>query len=213
MKYLIKKLSVGILTVGSVAFLSAQKIDTKSKTLLDAVKSNYKTQKNTYFKFVYGSGKGQVSKTLPGIFYSSGDKYKLKIMGTEQIFDGRQIYNINEDDQEVTIASPNGNAMFSPINYLDSYNKEYNVSYVGKKNANGVKADLIKLTPIKSNGLKSVYLFVNSSKNELVKLEQYSNNGEVAVIAIKNYKANQNLSSDMFTFNKSKYSNYIITEL
>lgn len=213
MKYLIKNFIAGVLTVGTFAVVAAQKIDSKSKSLLDDVTRNYKVQKNTYFKFVYGSGRGQVSKTLPGIFYSSGDKYKLKIMGTEQIFDGKKIFNINEDDKEVTIASPNGNEMFSPINYLNSYSKDYNVSYVGKKNANGINADLIKLSPIKKNGLKSVYLFVNASSKQLVKLEQYSTNGDVAVIAIEAYKANQNISSDMFTFNKSRYSNYIITEL
>lgn len=214
MKKIIKNITLGILTFGSVLMVSAQKIDSKSKTLLDAVTKNYKAQNNTYFKFVYGSGNGKVTKTEPGIFYSAGDKYKLKIMGVEQIFDGKKVYNINDEDQEVTIAEPNGSeAMFSPINYLDTYTSEYNVSYVGKKYANGVNADLIKLSPLKKNGIKNVYLFVNPAKKELIKLEQYSTDGSVSVIAIKDYKANQTLNSDMFTFNKSKYGSYLVTEL
>jgi hypothetical protein len=47
----------------------------------------------------------------------------------------------------------------------------------------------------------------------MVKLEQHGNNKDVAVIAIKEYKEKQNLDSGMFTFDKNKYKNYLITEL
>ena len=102
---------------------------------------------------------------------------------------------------------------FSPTNYLDSYKKEYNTVYVGKRTTGGVSTDLIKLTPIKNNGLKNVYIFVNSAKKQLVKIEQISSDNTVAVIVIKEYKANQTLSSDMFKFNKNNYKDYIVTEL
>ena len=199
---------------GSIGFANAQKIDAKSKTILDGVTKNYKANNNSYFKFVYGSGNGKITKTEPGIFYSQGDKYKLKIMGTEQIFDGNKVYNISSDDHEVTVAKPNGGEMmFSPLNYLESYSKDYNVKYLGKINVNGVYSDRIKLTPIKDNGLKYVYLYVNSAKNQLVKLEQFSNDNSISVIAMKDYKANQKLSGDLFSFDKNQYKDYIITEL
>ena len=135
-------------------------------------------------------------------------------MGTEQIFDGNKIYNISEEDMEVTIAKPNGSdAMFSPINYLTSYRKDFNVEYVKKIKVNGVNTDLIKLTPVKKTGLDYVYLFIDSATNKMVKMEQHGINKDVSVIAVKEYKENQTLSGDMFTFDKSKYKNYIITEL
>ncbi len=215
MKNIISKIVLGSFVIGAIGFASAQKIDAKSKQILDAVTNNYNSKQNSYFKFTFGSGtNGQVTKTEPGIYYTAGGKYKLKIMGTEQIFDGSKIYNINEEDMEVTIAKPNsGDTMFSPINYLTSYRKDYNVSYVGRRNVNGVNADFIKLTPVKNNGLKHVYLFVDSAKKQMVKLEQHGTNKDVAVIAIKEYKENQTLSSDMFTFNKAKFQNYVVTEL
>lgn len=196
-----------------VAF--GQTIDDKSKKILDAVTQKYHTNKNNYFKFSFGSGtQGKVTKTEHGIYYSAGDKYKLKIMGTEQIYDGNKIYNISEEDSEVTIAKPNENqAMFSPINYLANYRKDFNVSHAGQLKINGIKADYIKLTPVKKSGLSIVKLFIDTKNNSIIKLEQHGTNKDVAVIAIKEHKANQNLSSDMFIFNKSKYANYIITEL
>lgn len=215
MKTILKKVTLGIFVLGTVASFSAQKVDAKAKSILDAVSSNYKAKNNVYFKFVYGTGNGKnVTKTEPGIFYSAKNKYKLKIMGTEQIFDGSKIYNISAEDQEVTVAKPTGNEqMFSPLNYIEEYKKGYNVKYVGKVRVNGVNTDYIKLSPTKNNGIKEVNLFVNTAKNQLVKLEQFSTDNSVSVIAISDYRENQNLSNSMFSFDKAQYKNYIVTEL
>ena len=215
MNTIFKKISVGIFTVITVAGFSAQKVDAKAKTLLDAVANNYKSKNNVYFKFVYGTGEGKnVTKTEPGIFYSSKDLYKLKIMGTEQIYDGNKIYNISTEDQEVTVAKPTGKEqMFSPLTYIEEYKKGYNVKYVGKVTVNGVKSDYIKLTPTTKNGIKEVNLFINDAKKQLVKLEQFSTDNSVSVIAISNYKENQTLNNDIFSFDKNQYKNYIVTEL
>jgi len=215
MKKIISKIVVGTLIVGSIGFVQAQKIDAKAKKILDDITANYNSKKNSYFKFAFGSGmNGAVSKTEPGIYYSAGNKYKLKIMETEQIFDGNKIYNINTEDMEVTVAKPNANStMFSPINYLTTYRKDYNVVYGGKKAVDGVNADLIKLTPVKANGLKYIYLYVDSAKKQMLKLEQYGNNKDISVIAIKEYKENQQLDPNMFVFDKAKFKNYLVTEL
>lgn len=215
MKKIISKIVLGTLVVGSIGFVQAQKIDTKAKKILDDITANYNSKKNSYFKFAFGSGmNGAVSKTEPGIYYSAGDKYKLKIMETEQIFDGNKIYNINTEDMEVTVAKPNASStMFSPINYLTSYRKDYNVAYGGKKTVDGVNADLIKLTPVKANGLKYIYLYVDSAKKQMLKLEQHGNNKDISVIAIKEYKENQQLDPNMFVFDKAKFKNYLVTEL
>ena len=215
MKNILKKVTLGIFALGTAASFSAQKVDAKAKSILDAVSSNYKAKNNVYFKFVYGTGNGKnVTKTEPGIFYSAKNKYKLKIMWTEQIFDGSKIYNISAEDQEVTVAKPTGNEqMFSPLNYIEEYKKGYNVKYVGKVRVNGVNTDYIKLSPTKNNGIKEVNLFVNTAKNQLVKLEQFSTDNSVSVIAISDYRENQSLSNSMFSFDKAQYKNYIVTEL
>ena len=215
MKKVISKIVLGTFVVGSIGFVQAQKIDAKAKKILDDITANYNSKKNSYFKFAFGSGvNGTVSKTEPGIYYSAGNKYKLKIMETEQIFDGNKIYNINTEDKEVTVAKPNeSSAMFSPINYLTFYRKDYNVSYSGKKNVDGVNADLIKLTPVKANGLNYIYLYVDSAKKQMLKLEQYGNNKDISIISIKDYKENQQLDPNMFVFDKNKFKNFLVTEL
>lgn len=214
MTQLLKKTSLIGLIISNIILVSAQKIDSKSQTILDAVTSSYKSKKNTYFKFTFGSGSGSVSKAETGIFYSSADKYKLKIMGIEQIFDGNKIYNINAADKEVTIAKPNdSDAMFSPLSYLETYKKDYNVTYTGKKNIANRSVDQITMIPIKDNGLKQVDLYIDTPNKKIIKLEQLSASNQVATITINDYKENQNLSPGLFSFDKSKYPKYLITEL
>ncbi|WP_374440072.1 outer membrane lipoprotein carrier protein LolA [Epilithonimonas sp.] len=213
MKHYLK--AVLTLTLAGASYTAhSQTIDTKSKTILDDVTKNYKSKKNSYFKFSYSSGTGSNMQTQTGIFYSDNNRYKLKIMGTEQIFDGNKIYSISDEDKEVTISKPNDNQVhFSPLSYLDSYKKEYNVTYSGKKTMSGIPVDVIKMVPVKNNGLKSVTLYVNTPQKKLIKLEQVSTTNEMAVISISNYKDNQTLSPSLFSFDKSKYQNYLITEL
>ena len=215
MKNTWSKISLGILIVAASASFSAQKIDAKAKTILDAISTQYKSKNNVYFKFVYGTGNSKkITRTETGIFYSAKDKYKLKIMGTEQIFDGKKLYNISAEDQEVTVAKPTGNEqMFSPLNYIEEYKKGYNVKYMGKLMVNGVNSDYIKLTPTSKNGIQEVNLFVNAAKKQIVKVEQFSTDKSVSVIAISDYKENQNLSSALFNFDKDQYKNYLVTEL
>ncbi len=200
-----------ILSLGMLSMAAAQKVDSKAKNILDETSANYKSKSTMYFKFVYGMGNnGKVSKNQTGIFYTSKNKYKLKIMGNEQIFDGNKVYNINTEDMEVTIAKPNGSeAMLSPINYLDSYKKDYNISYTGNKN----NLEVIKLTPTKKNGIKHVFLHINKAKKQIEKIEQYADNNDITTISISQYKENLKVEPSTFSFNKNLYKNYLITEL
>lgn len=198
-----------ITAVGIINLIHAQKIDNKAKGILDAVSANYKSKNTLYFKFSYGTGSGKTSKNQTGSFYASKDKYKLKIMGNEQIFDGNKTYNIDEDEQEITIAKQNSKETLSPINYIDSYKKGYNIYYIGKNK----NLDIIKLTPTKNNGIKEVFLYVNTSKNNVEKIEQYSTDKHITTITITEYKENPKVDSKIFTFNKNLYKNYLITEL
>jgi len=187
-----------------------QKIDDKAKDILDAVSENYRKKDNTYFKFKYTTQ----SKVQDGTFYTLGDKYKLQVSDTEQIFDGNKVYNINLNDKEITIAKPtNKKVIISPLNYIDSYKDGYDVEYVGKKNVGKQRTDLIKMTPVDGGDGKYVNIYINFAKKQLVKVEQILDNDEIEVIEVLKYSENQKLSESIFSFNKADYKNYIITEL
>ena len=202
---IIKKI-LFVFVTGVVTMVFAQKVDSNAKNILDAVSAHYKSKNAIYFKFIYATA----GKNEMGDFYASKDKYRLKIMGSEQIFDGNKIYNINEEEQEVTISKSNGGEnVLSPMSYLEAYKKNYNIIYVSKKN----NQDIIKLTPIKNNKIKQVLLYINFTKKQIEKVEQYTANNTKTSIIISQYKENIAVSSSVFSFNKNQYKNYFITEL
>ena len=202
---IIKKI-LFVFVTGVVTMVFAQKVDSNAKNILDVVSAHYKSKNAIYFKFIYATA----DKNEMGEFYTYKDKYRLKIMGSEQIFDGNKIYSINEEEQEVTISKTNnGENMLSPMNYLELYKKNYNIIYVSKKN----NQDIIKLTPIKNNKIKQVLLYINFAKKQIEKVEQYTANNAKTSIIISQYKENIAVSSSVFSFNKNQYKNYLITEL
>jgi len=200
-------------TIVFVMFYSlsfTQKIDDKAKSILDAVSENYRQKNNTYFKFMYITP----NKVQNGTFYASGDKYKLKIADVEQIFDGNKVYNINRKDKEITIAKPTSKkVIISPLNYIDSYKEGYNVEYIGKKNIRRIQADRIKMTPVDGEDGKYVNVYINSTKKQLIKLEHILGDNEMEIIEVSKYSENQKISESTFSFDKSDYKNYVITEL
>src|SRR5690606_41936127 len=108
MKNIFAKAAAGAMVLCAAAMMQAQKIDTKSRQILDAVTTNYKAKKNSYFKFTFGSGVNeQVNKTETGMYYAEGPTYKLKIMGTAQIIYGNKTYKVKQDEKESSIAKPN----------------------------------------------------------------------------------------------------------
>lgn len=202
---LIKKISF-VFAFGVSVLSYSQSIETKAKNILDAVSSNYKSKKNVYFKFNYKIDTNSENKV--GVFFSSKNKYRIKVLENEQIFDGNKIYNINEEEKEITIAKPTSDdVLLSPMSYLDSYKKGYSISYMGKKN----KQDVVKLIPMKKNGIKQVLLYINTSKNRIEKIEQYAKN--TTSITVTEYKENIKIVLGMFSFNKNFYKDYFITEL
>ena len=202
---IIKK-TLFVFVTGVFTMVFAQKVDSNAKNILDVVSAHYKSKNAIYFKFIYATA----GKNEMGEFYASKDKYRLKIMGSEQIFDGNKIYSINEEEQEVTVSKSNGGEnVLSPMSYLEAYKKNYNIIYVSKKN----NQDIIKLTPIKNNKIKQVLLYINFVKKQIEKVEQYAANNAKTSIIISQYKENIAVSSSVFSFNKNQYKNYLITEL
>lgn len=202
---IIKKI-LFVFVTGVFTMVFAQKVDSNAKNILDVVSAHYKSKNAIYFKFIYATA----GKNETGDFYASKDKYRLKIMGSEQIFDGNKIYSINEEEQEVTVSKTNnGENILSPMSYLEAYKKNYNIIYVSKKN----NQDIIKLIPIKSNKIKQVLLYINFAKKQIEKVEQYTANNAKTSIIISQYKENIAVSSSVFSFNKNQYKNYLITEL
>ncbi len=214
-------LKKGILVVVGVLFsfvgVQAQS-SSKAEKLLNEVYAQTQSYQNMVIKFNYilRDQAKQIRQKTNGSVALKGDKYRLELMGTTRIFDGKKIYNIVPEDEEINISSYNpqtGNG-FSPSAMLSFYRKGYTAQWGPTQNNFGRKVQYIILTPKKQNtGIKKVLLCIDVLTKHISKLVQTLDDNTQVIIEVKSFEANEPLSKNMFTFNKNKYQGYYINRL
>jgi outer membrane lipoprotein-sorting protein len=215
-KTMIKKhiLLIGFLAVGFFSF--GQNSD-KAKALLDEVYNKVKSYDNIYidFKSTLENTEANLKQETNGNVTLDGEKYFLNYLGAQQLFDGKKVYTIVPENEEVTIEDVNeDNDNVSPSKMLTFYKTGHNYQWDILQNVDGRKIQYVKLIPIDSNTeIKSILLGIDTQTKHIYKLIQTGNNGTKTTITVNSFKTNQSLSSTLFTFDEKKYEDkgYYIT--
>ena len=213
---MIKKyiLFIALSTIGLFSY--GQNAD-RAKALLDDVYNKVKSYDNIYIEFQSSleNTEANLKQETNGNVTLSGEKYVLNYLGAEQLYDGKKVYTIVPENEEVTIEDVNEEEdNVSPSKMLTFYKTGHNYKWDILQNVGGRKIQYVKLTPIDSNSeIKSVLLGIDTETKHIYKLIQTGNNGTKTTITVNSFKTNQPLSSTLFTFNEKKYEDkgYYIT--
>jgi len=201
----------------ATSFFSFAQNSPKAKALLDDVYTKAMGYDNIYidFKSALENTEANIKQETNGNVYIKGDKYLLDYLGAQQLNDGKKIYTIVPENEEVTIddiLEDDNNV--APSKMLTFYRTGHNYEWDILQNVGGRKIQYVKLTPIDSNTeIKSILLGIDSRTKHIYKLVQTGNNGTKTSITVNSFKTNQPLSSTLFTFNAKKYEDkgyYII---
>ncbi|MCC9041226.1 outer membrane lipoprotein carrier protein LolA [Myroides sp. M-43] len=144
------------------------------------------------------------------------DLYNLSFMGIQKIYDGKKIYTISKEDEEVTVSkfdskSPDG---ILPSQMLTFFNQGYSFQWDILQNVNGRKIQYIKLIPTdKKSVIKEVFLGIDSSSKEIYNKIQVNKDGGKSTLTVNSFKTNQTMSKNHFTFTQSLYPNYYINNI
>ncbi|MCB4800088.1 LolA family protein [Neotamlana laminarinivorans] len=190
----------------------------KGKVLLNEVSEKVKSYNNISidFKYTLENTSENVKQETKGDVIMQGDKYRLNILGVTRLFDGKKLYSISPEDEEVTISTENeddGNAI-TPSKMLSFYEDGYTYKLDIEQNINGRKIQYVKLTPIDSNSeIKTIHLGIDSKTKHIYNLIQVGKNGTKTTLTVNSFKTNTPLSKTLFTFDSSKYSDYYINSL
>ena len=212
-----KNISLFIIAVLSVFTLNAQNSD-KAKALLNEVSSKVKSYDNMVIDFKYSleNLNEKVSQETRGDVSIKDDKYVLNLMGTTQIFDGKKIYTIIPEDEEINISNyvEEDDNSITPSKMFSFYEDGYNYQMDITQNINGRKIQYVKLTPIDSNAdVKNILLGIDSQTKHIYNLIQTQDNGTKITITVKSFKTNQPLSKNLFTFSEDRYKDFYINRL
>lgn len=212
-----KKFPLFILAMMSVFVMNAQSAD-KAKNLLKEVSSKVKAYDNMVidFKYTLENLTEKVSQETRGDVSINGDKYVLNLMGTTQIFDGKKIYTIIPEDQEINISNyiEEDDNSITPSKMFSFYEEGYTYKWDITQDIKGRKIQYIKLTPIDSKAdVKNILLGIDTQTKHIYNLIQTQDNGTKITITVKSFKTNQPLAKNLFTFSESRYKDFYINRL
>ena len=211
-----KNISVLLFALFITTFSQAQ----DAKTLLKEVSAKAKSYDNITIDFKYNlnNSKENVNQETRGDVTLQGDKYVLNMLGTTRIFDGKNIYTIVPEDEEVTISifNPKDDKEITPSKMLTFYEKGYNFKMDIEQNVKGRKIQYVKLIPIDSKAeIKDILLGIDVQTKHIYKLIQTDAQGTKYTLTVNSFKTNQPVSKTLFSFDEAKYKNdgYYINKL
>ncbi|PNQ72780.1 hypothetical protein C1T31_09725 [Hanstruepera neustonica] len=210
-----KKIITLLLIVSSSLAFSQ---DNEAKSLLNKVSEKVKSYDNISidFKYVLQNLSENVKQETRGDVIIQGDKYKLNILGVTRIFDGKTLYSISPEDEEVTISKDNSEDenSITPSKMLSFYERGYTYKMDITQNIQGRKIQYVKLTPIDTDSeIKNILLGIDANTNHIYNLIETGKNGTQTTLTVNSFKTNEPLSKTLFTFDESKYKDYYINKL
>lgn len=208
------------LVLFSFLFATVSTAQDSAKQLLQDVSQKVKNYDNVEIEFKYNlnNTKENVSQETRGKVSLSGEKYMLEMLGIMRIFDGKKIYTIVPEDEEVTISNfdPNMEAEITPSQMLTFYEEGYEAKMDIVQDVKGRKIQYIALKPIQSNSeIKEILLGIDVQTKNIYKLVQVDNNDTKYTVTVQSFKSNQPISESLFLFDNKKYESegYYINEL
>lgn len=192
----------------------------EAKSLLNEVSAKVKSYDNIQIDFRYNlsNAKEHVNQETRGDVTLSGNNYVLNMLGTSRIFDGKKIYSIIPEDEEVTVSNYNAqeDKDISPSKMLTFYEKGYSYKMDIVQNVKGRKIQFVKLIPIDSKAeIKDILLGIDVQTKHIYKLIQTDAKGTKYTLTVNSFKTNQPLSKTLFTFDEARYKQdgYYINKL
>ncbi len=182
---------------------------TKAKALLDEVYNKVKGYDNIFvdFKYTLQNTEANINQETRGDVTMQGDKYLFNYLGSKQLYDGKKVYTIVPENEEVTIENKSDDAnTITPSKMLTFYKQGHTFEWDILQNIQGRKIQFVKLIPIDSKSeIKSILLGIDVETKHIYKLIETGKNGTNTTITVNSFKTDQPLSKTLFTFDENKY--------
>lgn len=201
----------------SINFTYAQDA-AKAKGLLDEVSTKVKSYTNIVidFKYTLVNTAEKINQSSNGNVTLQGNLYNLNFMGVTKIFDGKKVYTIVPEDEEITISKydENDDNAITPSKMLTFFNSGYKYAMAEVTNEKGRSIQYIKLIPINTKDQrKEILLGIDVQSKNIYNLIEFGKNGSKTTLTVNSFKTNQPISKNHFTFVESKYPEYYINRL
>ena len=197
-----------------IAFMGFSQSDQRARDLLDQVSEVYAGYETMSMSFAYqldNAAEG-ISQKEEGTILVANDKYKLSILGIQQLFDGTSIYTIDDMNEEVIVQDES--SLDNPLNPLDifDFHKEgYLLKWDIAQRVSGRDIRYVKLIPTEPKSQsKYLLLGIDTATNQLYKIIDLGINGTDTTFTVQEFVPNAPIEPETFVFDEDKYANYYI---
>jgi outer membrane lipoprotein-sorting protein len=218
MKIIVKMKKIIVLLIFIIGFSAQSQEAEKAKALLDKVSAKVKSYENISidFKYALENTKEKINQENKGNVVLKRNQYILNFLGVTKLCDGKKVYTISKEDEEISIASigKTSNETDTPDKMLTFFNKGFAYAMDISQKLQGKKIQFVKLTPINAkDDRKQVLVGIDVATNNVYKTISIGKNGTKVTLTVNSFKTNQNLPKNQFTFVQTKYPNYYINKL
>lgn len=210
-----RTLSILVLMIGCLTY--AQN-DAEAKALLEDVSNKVKQYDNIIidFKYELENTSENIKQTTKGDVTIAKENYVLNVLGITRIYDGKTLFTISPEDEEVTISSDNteDEGTITPSKMLSFYEEGFTYKMDIVQSIKGRKIQYVKLTPMDTNSeVEQVLLGIDATTKHIYNLIEIGKNGTRTTLTVNSFQTNQPLSDTLFTFDESKYPDYFINKI
>lgn len=207
---------IGVLIIAFICYTSVCSQQSEiAKELLDEVSLKMGAYKNIQLDFstslVNEEAGINENDELPikGEIILQGEKYNLNYLGNNFVFDGNKLFIINHDEKEISVNDEyltEEDGFIYPSKLLTFYQKGYRYLMSNLSTIKGQKIQFVELIPIDSESeIVKVKLGINLKTKHIYQLIQLGENDTKTTLTIHQFKSNQNISDQLFQFDKETY--------
>ena len=187
----------------------------KAKELLDETSLKISTYQNYQFNFKYVLENSQedIRQETTGKIFVSKEKYKLSTSDVTQLFDGKDLYTIIPENEEVLITKPDqkDDLILNPTKLIELYKSGYDFHWDIAQNVRGNNIQFVKLIPTEENlDVSYILLGINTKTKNIYKLIEVGKQRTSTTFTIENFINNSNISDNFFDFKEEEYPGYYI---
>ena len=186
--------------------------DEKSKAILKEVSTTNSAYKDISVSFSYTleNKEAKVNDTRDGSLTLAGNKFHLQLMGQDIYSDGKIVWYVMKDDQEVHIKSIEdfkGETELDPANFFSQYDKGFKSQFHSDETKEGKSLSVVDLFP-EDPGKKPysrIRMGIDKKTNHIVYSKTFGKDGTDYLLQIKSMKTNSGIPTTAFVFSQESF--------
>ena len=189
--------------------------DEKADGILKKVSATNSGYKDIHVEFTYTlqNKEAGLNDTRSGELSLSGNKFHLQLMGQDIYSDGKIVWYVMKDDQEVHVKSIEefkSETELDPANFFTQYDKGFKSKFHGEETKGGKSLSVIDLFP-EVPGKKS-FSRIRMGIDHIVYSKTFGKDGTDYLLEVKSMKTNAGIAAISFSQEKFESEGYDIVD-